>query len=135
SARDPAAGVIARTLCVAALLSTAYAFGYGAFDPSSYFLTGMAIGICALGSLGAGLLAGARAGRTARALGSLALVVAVAIQLVPWMRMGVERKQVFVQFESLIHRMWTSIRFTSGFVVWGDDMYVRLREYQLLNGE
>src|SRR5439155_8619482 len=34
-----------------------------------------------------------------------------------------------------IHRMWTSIPFTSGFVVWGDDMYVRLREYQLLNGE
>ena len=134
-ARGPGAGLIARTLGVAALLSTAYAFGYGAIDPSSYFLAGMAVGICALGPLGAGLLAGGHAGRTARALVSLALAVAVAVQLVPWMRIGVARRQVYVQFERLIHRMWTSIPFTSGFVVWGDDMYLRLREYQLLNGE
>src|SRR5262249_1307945 len=55
--------LVLRALLSAALLSTAYAFAYGAFDPSSYFLAGMAIGLCCLGPLGGVLLSGPRMGR------------------------------------------------------------------------
>ncbi|TMQ59321.1 MAG: hypothetical protein E6K72_01725 [Candidatus Eisenbacteria bacterium] len=40
-----------------------------------------------------------------------------------------------MRFESRVRQMWASIPFTSGFVIWADDMFLRLREYQLLDGE
>jgi len=134
-ARGAAGRRVVRTLLAAAVLSTAYALVYGAFDPSSYFLAGMAIGLCSVGPLGAQFIAERGIGRGGRAAIALLVALALAAQLVPWTRMSAERRQVYVRFEKLVHQMWTSIPFTRGFVVWSDDMYLRLREYQLLNGE
>jgi hypothetical protein len=54
---------------------------------------------------------------------------------VPWLRTGQQRRGLFMSFDRFIHGMWSSIPADSGFVFWTNDMYYKLREYQLLAGE
>jgi len=61
--------------------------------------------------------------------------LALAVESLVWGRIGRERAGTFERFDVLVHRMWISVPFDDGFVIWADDMVHRLWEYQLLRGE
>ncbi|HEY2953861.1 MAG TPA: DUF2723 domain-containing protein [Candidatus Eisenbacteria bacterium] len=132
-AREAGERRVLGSLAIAALLPTAHAFAYGAFDPSSYFMTGLALGLAGVGPCGAWLFARGR--RPARAAAAVILALALIAQGALWVRTSLERRRVYERFEELVRAMWGSIPFERGFVAWGDDMFQRLREYQLLQGE
>jgi hypothetical protein len=122
-------------LTASALLGTGYAFSYGAYDPSSYFLQPMTLGLVAITPLLASFVrGGVTARRTALACGA-ALAVAGLVLSVPWLRTGQQRTGLYVSFDQLVHRMWMAIPADSGIVFWTNDMYTKLSEYQLLQGE
>jgi hypothetical protein len=122
-------------LASAALMGTAYAFDYGAPDPSSYFLLPMSLGLVGITPLLASFMAGGPTARRA-ALACAALLGITSIVLsVPWLRTGRQRVGVFVSFDRFVHDMWSSIPADSGFVFWTNDMNYKLRVYQLLAGE
>ena len=117
------------SLVVAALASAGFAFAYGVGDPSSYFLAPMAIGLAMVAPVGARLPS--RVGAiAAAAVGVLAIALSVA-----WMKVDVERRRQFVSFDALVRKMWSAIPPGPGIVFWADDMYARLVQYQMLDGE
>jgi hypothetical protein len=122
-------------LLVAAVAQTAFAFGYGVEDPSSYFLPALALGlvgvvpvVAAAAASGRNALAGARAGVVALAI--------VAVALMPgWLHAARETRDTLVGLDRFVHEQWERIPVERGLVLWARDMYQRLREYQLLDGE
>jgi hypothetical protein len=123
--------VLYATLSMAAGIGTAYAFLYGVDDPSSYFLTPMA--------LGAAVLAPLLAHRLARQPGLAPVAIALGVALLGlnawWIHVTAERRSVYVRFDALVRQMWSAIPKGRGIVSWPDDMSHRLREYQLLGGD
>ena len=117
------------SLLAAAAIGTTYAFFYGVSDPSSYFLAPLLLAL----AVAATLLDTTRA-RVAAAVAATLLVLSLVLS-VGWVRVDLERKRQFVGFNGMLHDMWTSIPFDTAFVFWRDDMYVRLHEYQVFNGE
>lgn len=113
-------------------LQTLYVFSYGVPDPSPYFLPVLALGLAVLPTALAQAVPHTR--RHGAWLAGLAATVLL-IASVAWMRIGRERASTYDRFDDLVHRMWTSVPFEDGFVIWGDDMVHRLSEYQLLRGE
>lgn len=115
-----------------AVLQGAYVFSYGVPDPSPYFLPILALGLSLLPAWLADAVPVVRNRAwwfaTPVALGLIVLSVG-------WGRIGRERATTYERFDDLVHRMWMSVTFDDGFVIWGDDMVHRLREYQLLRGE
>ena len=134
-ARTVAARWTLRALALAALFAVTHAFLYGVGDPSPYFLTPLGLGLLALvpglGGLWAG---GRRSARIARAA-VVGLALLATLVAVPWLQVARDRRQVYLNFETLVHRMWESIPFDRAIVLWPNDMYARLQEYQLLRGE
>ena len=119
-------------VAAAAMLQTAYVFSYGTPDPSPYFLPVLALGLAVLPAwLADAFPVVRRGGVWLASVAALALAVASAL----WFRIGLERAETYERFDAFIHRMWTSVPFDEGFVIWGDDMVHRLWEYQLLRGE
>lgn len=118
------------SLFAAAVIGTSYAFFYGVSDPSSYFLAPLFLALAPA----ALLLVQLPSPRVAAAWAA-ALVLLAAWLSIDWTRIDLERKRQFLGFNHMLHDMWTSIPFDSGFVFWRDDMYVRLHEYQLFDGE
>jgi hypothetical protein len=116
------------TLMASAIAGTAYAFFYGVSDPSSYFLAPLLLAL----ATSATLLDTKRVRAIAVAA---AIIVAAAVLSVGWVGIGLERNREFVRFDGMVHDMWNSMPFDTGFVFWRNDMYVRLREYQLFAGE
>jgi Protein of unknown function (DUF2723) len=116
----------------AATLQTAYVFSYGVPDPSAYFLPVLALGLAALPAWLAEAVPTVRRRGTWIA-GIAALVLAVMSTV--WVRRGLDRAETYQRFDAFIHRMWTSVPFEEGFVIFGDDMVHRLWEYQLLRDE
>jgi len=114
----------------AAVIGTTYAFFYGVSDPSSYFLAPLFLALASATML----LAQLPSPRVAAA-SATAVVLLAAWLSIDWTRIDLERKRQFIGFNHMLHDMWTSIPFDSGFVFWRDDMYVRLHEYQLFDGE
>jgi hypothetical protein len=131
-AASPEQRVRSWSLLAAALLVTGFTFGYGVPDPATYFLPAMALGAAAaapaLHSAAVPRLRGAawRLG----ALGALSLVA-----LVPWIREGNAERSSLVMDEAMLHSMWSAIPPDSAIVFWHDDRYIRLRAYQILDGE
>ena len=126
----PARSPIARALLVAGLAQTAFAFFYGVPDPVSYFLPVLAIG---LASVPGGVLAWGALGRHAGPLKFVA-AVAIAVVLPAWVGFAIERRAAFERFDARVRSLWERIPDEPGFVLWGDDMSHKLRQYQLLDG-
>lgn len=122
------------TLACTALAATASCFVYGAQDPSSYFVTPMALGVPGVAAV---LATAARPAWLRRHLVAVTTLVGLGVvaALLPWVRVAQDRRRVYEQFELLVHGMWASIPFDTAIVLWGDDMYARLLEYQKLRGE
>ena len=119
-------------VAVATMLLTAYVFSYGTPDPSPYFLPVLSLGLAVLP---AWLVEAVPAARRHGAWIAGIAAVALAVASITWGRIGRERAATYEQFDELVHRMWISVPFDEGFVIWGDDMVHRLWEYQLLRGE
>jgi len=133
-ARGLAERAIAWGLAGSAVAATAYAFSYGVPDPSSYFLQPLAFGLVALVPLLGALLGSRAAGHRAKA--HAWTVAAVAILLWgPWVRVGMGRAGLYVQFDRYVHSMWQAIPFDRAFVFWTNDMHYKLDERQLLDHE
>jgi len=126
----PARSPIARALLLSGVAQTLFAFAYGVPDPVSYFLPVLAIG---LASVPGGVLAWNAAARHAGPL-KLIAAVAIAVVLPAWVGLAAERRATFARFDTLVRSMWERIPDEPGFVLWGDDMSHKLREYQLLDG-
>ncbi len=131
----PATRLALRTIAVVSLLGTGYAFGYGVPDPSSYFLAPLALALAAVPALFAACVSSAGLPRHAARVGLVAAIAGAALLAGPWLRVASDRKQTYVNFEALVHGMWASIPYERGFVLWADDMYARLHEYQWLRHE
>ncbi|HKA24403.1 MAG TPA: DUF2723 domain-containing protein [Candidatus Eisenbacteria bacterium] len=117
------------SLAASAVLGTGYAFAYGVSDPSSYFLAPLLFALATAAVLLS--IPAPRIGSIAAAL----LVLTSAWLSIDWTRIDVERKRQYIGFNGMLHDMWTSIPFDSALVFWRDDMYVRLREFQVFRGE
>lgn len=132
-ARTAGERVLHGGLAVSALGGAAYAFGYGAVDPASYFLYPMALVLAAA----VPFLARLAAAGSARAVRAAAALLAVALLALwaPWLRTGQRRARTFAGFDRYVHSMWQAIPMDSAIVFWSADLYYKLREYQLLLGE
>ncbi|MEO5988237.1 MAG: DUF2723 domain-containing protein [Candidatus Eisenbacteria bacterium] len=115
-----------------AVVQTAYVFRYGVPDPSPYFLPLLALGLALMPAWLAEVVPAVR--RSARWIAGPVAVWLIIVS-VGWTRIGQQRASTYERFDDLVHRMWLSVPFEDGFVIWGDDMVHRLREYQLLRGE
>ena len=127
----PKRSPIARALLAAGLAQTLFAFVYGVPDPMSYFLPVLGIG---LASVPGGVLAWGAAGRRAGPLKFFA-AVAIAVVLPSWVTLAIQRTRMYANFDALVRSMWQRIPDEPGYVVWGDDMSHKLREYQLLEAQ
>ncbi|MBI5711280.1 MAG: DUF2723 domain-containing protein [Candidatus Eisenbacteria bacterium] len=131
-ARGRGGRTLAGSLFAAATIVTLYGFSYGVADPASYFLPAMALGLAALAPPGGALAAASRG--AARAAGAAFAVLALALAW-PGIGKGLERRSGFITYDRLLHSMWMAVPADSGFLLWADDMYYRLYEYQLLRHE
>jgi len=133
--RAPGERVLQWGLAGAALLGTAYAFNYGAADPSSYFLQPMTLGLVAITPLLGPLVTGSRAARRVALACAVLFAVAGLVLSVPWLRIGQQRAGLWVAFDRQVHQMWMAIQADSAIVFWSDDLHTKLLEYQFLRGE
>lgn len=137
AARAPAGWrrTVGWSLVAAAGIQTLYTFQYGVADPGSYFLPAMALSLAMLPALIAGLApAGARRDRTVPVLAGALALVGIVLGAV-WIRGALERRDGFTRFDAYLHGMWEQVPDGPAIVVWPDDMYYRLIEYQQLRGE
>lgn len=123
------------TLAAAATLASAQAFSYGVPDPAPYFLPGILLALVGLAVAAGPLLAAQPAGGAPRGLLGLVAAALVVAALVGWTRMTLRRRHDVVTFDPLIREMWQAVPDTTAIVFWGDDDYLRLREYQILGRE
>lgn len=117
-------------LLTAAALVSAFTFRYGVPDPAPYFLPAMALGAAAATPALAALARGRRGPLT---LGALA--AAGVFLVVPWIREGAAWRRDATDFEATVRSMWSAVPPAKAIVFWPDDRYIRLRAYQILDGE
>lgn len=122
-------------LLVAASAQSVFALGYGVEDPSPYFLPALAFALAGYAPLIGRLAAGSpAAARLARVLGVGMAIVALALLPGDWRRAAASRATL-TGLDGFVHEQWLRITPDRALVLWPRDLYVRLREYQLLRGE
>jgi len=127
--------IVGWSLFSAAILVAGFTFRYGVPDPEPYFLPPIALGAAAAAPALAAL-AGARfMNRALRAAGLVVALAATVAIAIPWCREAAGVKREVVDYETLVRSMWATIPSDSAIVFWRDDRAVRLRGYQLLDGE
>jgi hypothetical protein len=134
-ARDPGERALLWGLVVSALAGTAYAFAYGAVDPASYFLYPTALALAAMLPFVARLVGVIGAARRTRVAATGLLALATLLLWVPWLITDQRRTSGFTAFDHYVHSMWQAIPMDSAIVFWSTDLYYKLLEYQLLEGE
>jgi hypothetical protein len=130
-ARMAGARAILLALVAGAVLQAGFIARYGVSDPGPYFLPLLVVAL--LGVQTAGAWVAARA-RHAMAPAALALFVC-ALAAPGWIRTAQERDARLVDIERRVRSAWRAIPYREGVVLWRNDLYVRLRGYQLLDGE
>ncbi|HEY6572713.1 MAG TPA: hypothetical protein VI198_05285, partial [Candidatus Eisenbacteria bacterium] len=98
-------------------------------DPSAHILPILALGTPWIAPLAARLAA--RAGRAVAALTGAALLLAL---LPPWIDADLRAKRSAEETDRIVRAAWQSVPFDRGLVFWNNDLYARLRAYQLLEG-
>ena len=116
------------------VIQCAVIFSYGVPDPTSYFLPVLGLGLVAMAPA-AVWLGGRIGGRSRRVVAAGALVIAVFVLVVPWIRTGWERRDAYLRNERMLRGMWQSITTERALVLWADDMVYRLHIWQVLDGE
>jgi hypothetical protein len=119
-------------LLSAAILVAGFTFCYGVPDPAAYFLPAMALGAAAA----PGMLLALAGRQRRRQVMTLAVAVAALLWLaVPWLREAIGRRTAIIAYQRMIRSMWSAVPPDTAIVVWQDDRFTMLQEYQLLRGE
>jgi len=119
-------------LLVSALAVTLFTFRYGVPDPAPYFLPAMALGAAAAAPA---LVTLTRAAGRWGALRIGVLGVAGLFLVVPWVRGGLDQRRDLLDDEAMIRSMWSAVPADTAIVLWPDDRFIHLVEYQILRGE
>jgi hypothetical protein len=130
--RQPERRMAWSALLVSALSVALFTFRYGVPDPAPYFLPAMALGAAAAAPALATL---ARAAGRWGALRIGVAGVAGLFLIVPWVRGGVEQCRDLLDNEAMIRSMWSAVPADTAIVLWPDDRFIHLVEYQILSGE
>lgn len=130
--QDPGRRIAWSALLVSALAVALFTFRYGVPDPAPYFLPAMALGAAAAAPALV-TLAQAAGRRGALRLGVLG--AATLFLIVPWVRAGLAERRDLLDNETMIRSMWGAVPADTAIVLWPDDRFVHLVEYQVLRGE
>ncbi len=118
------------TIGVAIVAQAAFVLAYRVPDPSAHVLP-----ILALGTLWLPWLAARVAARAGGAVAALA-VAALLVGLLPtWVRADLQARRSAEETDRIVRAAWRSVPFDRGLVFWNNDLYARLRAYQILEGD
>lgn len=129
----PGARVSVFALVVAAAAATAFTFRLRLDDPTPYFLAPMALGLAAVAPIAAAI--GHRLGRRGARVLVAALVTLSLVVAASWFVTARDRRGTMEATESLFHDMWRKVPQGPGILFFENDMFLRLRAYQALDGE
>lgn len=127
--RSPARS-FAITIGVAIVAQATFVLVYRVPDPSAHELPILALGSLWLPWLAARLAA--RAGPGVVALLGAAYLVAL---LPTWVSADLQAKRSAEETDRIVRAAWRSVPFDRGLVFWNNDLYARLRAYQILEGD
>jgi len=114
-----------------ALLQAGFVARYGVSDPGPYFLPLLLVALLGLQLVPAWIVA-----RAGQPVVPFALALFLLGVLAPgWVRTARERDARLVDVERRVHAAFRAIPYPDAVVLWQNDLYVRLRGYQLLAGE
>ena len=118
-------------LLAAVVLQVAFTLSYGIVDPSPYFLPVMVVGVVAAARLMAEFAA-----RLTHPLmaGGLALAAMMIVALA-WVAPEFGHSRRIAEVDGNLREAFRALPFGRGIVIWDSDSYVRLRAYQLLDGD
>jgi hypothetical protein len=68
-------------------------------------------------------------------LATAGAAIALVAFIAPSLRVAAGRKQALIEFDRSIHSSWSAIPYERAIVLWPDDAYYRLKEYQAFRGE
>jgi hypothetical protein len=131
--RGAARGLAFWTLFAVAVANVVFTFRLRVDDPSSYFLTPLALGTAALAPVAA-RLAAIGAGRLAKAVPA-AVLAAGLVAGGSWLKTGFDRRATMIEADGRIREMWDRIPDGPGVLFWENDMFHRLRAFQVLDGQ
>jgi hypothetical protein len=118
-----------RVLAAAMAGQTLFLLLYRVPDPAPHLLPILALGTLSIPAIA--LRLGRRAGGAVAALVAAALLVAL---LPAAIARDAEARASADETERLVRAAWAGIPFERGLVVWNNDLYARLRAYQILEG-
>ena len=127
--------VVTLGLLLSAIAQTLFAFQYGVGDPDAYFLPPLLVALLSVAATGGELLPALKRTRSGVAVAAAGATLALLAFIVPIVRGAWERKRALVDYDRRIHAYWSSIPYERAIVLWPDDQYYRLKEYQALRGE
>lgn len=111
-----------------ALLAQAlFVFAYRVPDPSAHVVPILALVALYVPAFGARILA--RAGGAAASLAGAALLIAL---LPAWIGADLRAKRSAKETDRIVREAWRRVPFEHGLVFWNNDLYARLRAYQIL---
>lgn len=115
---------------VAIVAQATFVLVYRVPDPSAHELP-----ILALGSLWLPWLAARLAARVGPAVAAL-LGAALLVGLLPtWVSADLQARRSAEDTDRIVRAAWRSVPFDRGLVFWNNDLYARLRAYQILEGD
>ena len=113
-------------LALAGGLQTVLGFFYGVPDPASYFLPALVVALLALP-----ILAAAFPSRLWAAFVLVAASLPFELLALSWLSAASGRRAGFAIFDAHLHGLWRGLPAERAIVLWPDDMYCKLREYQI----
>jgi transmembrane protein TMEM260 (protein O-mannosyltransferase) len=122
-------------LIFSAIAQTLFAFRYGVGDPDAYFLPALLVALLSIAAAGGRALLLLERTRFGTTVAAAATAIALVAFMVLCMRVAVGRKNALVELDRHIHSYWNEIPHDRAIVLWPDDIYYRLKEYQTLRGE
>jgi hypothetical protein len=134
-ARGFARRIVVAGLLLSAIAETLFAYRYGVGDPDAYFLPPLLVAALSVAAAGGDLLPALRRFRFGPAMATAGAALALIAFVVPGLRVAAGRKKALIEFDRSIHASWSAIPYERAIVLWPDDAYYRLKEYQVYRGE
>jgi transmembrane protein TMEM260 (protein O-mannosyltransferase) len=127
--------VVATALLVSAVVQTLFAFQYGVGDPDAYFLPALAVGLLSVALWGGAALPLLKRTRLGSAIAATTVALLLAAFIGSSLRVAAGRRNALIELDRQVHAAWSAIPYSRGIVLWPDDGYYRLKEYQRFLGE
>lgn len=127
---DAPARALLRAALATCVLGIAFASAYAVLDPVVYFLPPLALSLA-----GIAVVAGWVAGRVRQPIAAAPVVLALAGLAWLWSGDALARARRIEAGDEALHARWRALPIEHGIVIWTTDDHVRLRVWQLLEGE